>query len=208
MEGHALAGSMLGVYRIERLIGRGGMGDVFLAQDTRLDRPVALKVVAESLAEDERFRERLLRESRLAASLDHPNVVPIYDAGEADGRLFIAMRYVPGLDLKALVRAEGPLEPARALAIVGQVASALDAAHRRDLVHRDVKPSNILLDRQDGPEHAYLADFGLMQSGRGGAATATTASASAGTSQRWRARRGSARPRAARASSTSSAHVP
>src|SRR5918996_5337295 len=145
MEGHALAGSMLAAYRIERLIGRGGMGDVFLADDTRLGRPVALKVVAEPLAQDERFRERLLRESRLAASLDHPNVVPIYDAGEADGRLYIAMRYVPGLDLKALLRAEGPLEPARAVAIAGQVAGALDAAHRRDLVHRDVKPSNVLL---------------------------------------------------------------
>ena len=167
MEGHALAGSTLAAYRIERLIGRGGMGDVFLAEDTRLGRPVALKVVADALADDVRFTERLLRESRLAASLDHPNVVPIYDAGEADGRLFIAMRYVPGLDLKALLRAEGPLEPARAVAIAGQVASALDAAHRRDLVHRDVKPSNVLLDRQDGPEHAYLADFGLMQTGRG-----------------------------------------
>jgi YVTN family beta-propeller protein len=167
MEGHTLAGSTLAAYRIERLIGRGGMGDVFLAVDTKLRRPVALKVVAEALAGDDRFRERLLRESRLAASLDHPNVVPIYDAGEADGRLFIAMRYVTGLDLKALLRAEGPLEPARAVAIAGQVASALDAAHRRDLVHRDVKPSNVLLDRQDGPEHAYLADFGLMQSGRG-----------------------------------------
>jgi YVTN family beta-propeller protein len=170
MEGHTPAGSTLAAYRIERLIGRGGMGDVFLADDTRLDRPVALKVLAEPLAEDERFRERLLRESRLAASLDHPNVVPIYDAGEADGRLFIAMRYVPGLDLKALLRAEGPLEPVRAIAIARQIASALDAAHRRDLVHRDVKPSNVLLDRQDGPEHAYLADFGLMQSGRGSAA--------------------------------------
>jgi YVTN family beta-propeller protein len=170
MEGHTPAGSTLAVYRIERPIGRGGMGDVFLAADTRLGRPVALKVLAEPLAEDERFRERLLRESRLAASLDHPNVVPIYDAGEADGRLFIAMRYVPGLDLKARLRAEGPLEPVRAIAIARQIASALDAAHRRDLVHRDVKPSNVLLDRQDGPEHAYLADFGLMQSGRGSAA--------------------------------------
>jgi YVTN family beta-propeller protein len=169
-DGHMVAGATLAAYRIERLIGRGGMGDVFLADDTRLGRPVALKVVTEALAEDDRFRERLLRESRLAASLDHPNVVPIYDAGDADGRLFIAMRYVSGLDLKALLRAEGPLEPDRAVAIVGQVASALDAAHRRELVHRDVKPSNVLLDRQDGPEHAYLADFGIMQSGRGNAA--------------------------------------
>jgi YVTN family beta-propeller protein len=171
LEGHALAGSTLAAYRIERLLGRGGMGDVFLAEDTKLDRPVALKVLAEALAEDDRFRDRLLRESRLAASLDHPNVVPIYDAGEADGRLFIAMRYVAGPDLKGLMRAEGPLEPARAITIAAQVAGALDAAHRRGLVHRDVKPSNVLLDRQDGPEHAYLADFGLVQSPGDRAAT-------------------------------------
>ena len=113
----------------------------------------------------------MLRESRLAASLDHPNVVPIYEAGEADGRLFIAMRYVDGTDLKALLRREGALAPARAVAIAAQVADALDAAHTKGLVHRDVKPSNVLLDQQGGREHAYLADFGLTQSaGDGGPA--------------------------------------
>jgi YVTN family beta-propeller protein len=140
------------------------MGEVFLVRDVRLGRPVALKVLAGGVAEDERFRERLLRESRLAASLDHPNVIPIYEAGEEDGRLFIAMRYVPGGDLKALLRREGALDPARAVAIFEQIADALDAAHRHGLVHRDVKPSNVLLDRDGGREHCYLADFGLTQS--------------------------------------------
>jgi YVTN family beta-propeller protein len=151
-------------YRAEELIGRGGMGEVYRALDVRLGRPVALKVLAARVAEDDRFRERLLRESRLAASLDHPNVVPIYEAGEEDGRLFIAMRYVRGRDLKALLRHEGALEPARAVAIAEQIAGALDAAHRRGLVHRDVKPSNVLLDRESDREHCYLADFGLTQS--------------------------------------------
>jgi YVTN family beta-propeller protein len=140
------------------------MGEVFLVRDVRLGRPVALKVLAASVAEDERFRERLLRESRLAASLDHPNVIPIYEAGEQDGRLFIAMRYAPGGDLKALLRRERALDPARAVAIFEQIADALDAAHRHGLVHRDVKPSNVLLDRDGGREHCYLADFGLTQS--------------------------------------------
>src|SRR5262245_24901417 len=140
------------------------MGEVFLVRDERLGRPVALKVLPARVAEDERFRERLLRESRLAASLDHPNVIPIYEAGEEDGGLFIAMRYVPGGDLKALLRHEGALDPARAVAILEQVADALDAAHRHGLVHRDVKPSNVLLDRDGGREHCYLADFGLTQS--------------------------------------------
>ena len=140
------------------------MGEVFLVRDVRLGRPVALKVLAASVAEDERFRERLLSESRLAASLDHPNVIPIYEAGEENGRLFIAMRYAPGGDLKALIRRDGALNPARAVAIFEQIADALDAAHRHGLVHRDVKASNVLLDREGGREHCYLADFGLTQS--------------------------------------------
>jgi serine/threonine-protein kinase len=151
-------------YSIEALIGRGGMGEVYRATDERLGRPVALKVLADGVASDDRSRARLLEESRRAASLDHPNVVPVYEAGQADGRLFLAMRYVAGIDLKALLRREGALAPGRAIAIAAQVADALDAAHRRDLVHRDVKPSNVLLDHADGREHAYLADFGLTQS--------------------------------------------
>jgi streptogramin lyase len=158
------AGDVVAGYEVGALIGRGGMGEVYRAVDMQLERPVALKLLTERLSDDERFRERLLRESRLAASLDHPNVVPIYEAGESDGRLFIAMRYVAGTDLKGLLRQEGALAPERAVAIGRQVADALDAAHERGLVHRDVKPSNVLLDQQGGREHAYLADFGLTQS--------------------------------------------
>jgi serine/threonine-protein kinase len=154
-------GTKLAGYRIERVLGRGGMSVVYLAHDTRLKRNVALKLLAPELAEDEGFRMRFLRESQLAASLDHPNVVPVYEAGEVDGLLYIAMRYVPGTDLKALLRAEGALGPERALMLVGQVASALDAAHERGLVHRDVKPSNVLLTGRPGNEHCYLSDFGL-----------------------------------------------
>ena len=157
---HPPAGPDVEGYRIEELLGRGGMGEVHLATDLRLGRPVALKLLAPSVA----THERLLRESRLAAGLDHPNVIPIYEAGEREGRLFIAMRYVAGGDLKRLLRRDGALDPARATAIAAQIADALDAAHRRGLVHRDVKPSNVLLDDEDGREHCYLADFGLTQS--------------------------------------------
>ena len=151
-------------YRPEELIGRGGNGEVYRAHDLRLGRPVAMKVLADGVVADARSRERLLHESHLAASLDYPNVIPIYEAGEQDGLLFIAMRYVPGRDLKAVLRREGALAPGRTIAIAEQLAGALDAAHRRGLVHRDVKPSNVLLDRQDEREHCYLADFGLTQS--------------------------------------------
>jgi ABC-type branched-subunit amino acid transport system substrate-binding protein/DNA-binding beta-propeller fold protein YncE/predicted Ser/Thr protein kinase len=162
-------GSTFANYRIEGLVGRGGMGVVYRATDLRLERPVALKLIAPELAEDERFRERFLRESRLAASLDHRGVVPIHEAGEEAGQLFIAMRYVEGEDLKTLLQREGTLAPERALAILSQVAEALDAAHERGLVHRDVKPGNVLLD---GREHAYLTDFGLTKQ-LGGASTET-----------------------------------
>jgi YVTN family beta-propeller protein len=147
-------------YRIDGVIGRGGMGVVYRAYDLRLKRTVALKLVAPELALDERFRARFARETELAMSLEHPNVVPIYDAGEVDGRLYLAMRYVEGADLRTLLRAEAALEPGHAVAISGQVAAALDAAHARGLVHRDVKPSNVLLDEG---EHVYLADFGLTR---------------------------------------------
>ncbi len=157
-------GSQVGGYRLEWLAGRGGMGEVYRAFDTRLERPVALKLLAPERAEDERFRGRILRESRLAAGLDHPNVIPIYEAGEAEGRLFIAMRYVEGTDLKALLRRVAALPSDRTVGLAAQLADALDAAHARGLVHRDVKPSNVLIDDPGGRDHAYLADFGLTQS--------------------------------------------
>jgi Protein kinase domain len=147
-------------YRIDELIGRGGMGVVYRAYDLRLKRTVALKLMAPELALDQSFRERFSREAELAMSLEHPNVVPIHDAGDIDGRLYLAMRDVQGTDLRALLRAEGALDPARALAVCGAVASALDAAHAKGLVHRDVKPSNVLLDASG---HVYLADFGLTR---------------------------------------------
>jgi serine/threonine protein kinase/glutamine cyclotransferase len=136
------------------------MGIVYRAFDARLKRKVALKLVAPELSGDERFRERFLAETEVAASLEHPNVVPIHDAGEIEGQLYLVMRYVEGSDLKALLHNAGALAPARALSICAQLAGALDAAHKRGLVHRDVKPSNVLLDSN---EHVYLADFGLAR---------------------------------------------
>ena len=157
-------GSRLVNYRLEAVLGRGGMSVVYLAEDLRLRRKVAVKLLTPELLEDVRFRERFVRESELAASIDHPNVIPIYEAGEVEGRLYIAMRYVAGTDLKALLRREDALEPARAVAIVAQVAPALDAAHEHGLVHRDVKPGNVLVTSQDGREHVYLSDFGVAKS--------------------------------------------
>jgi YVTN family beta-propeller protein len=154
------SGSTFAGYLIESVVGRGGMGVVYRATDLRLERPVALKLVAPEPAGDELFRRRFLNEPRLAASLDHPNVVPIYEAGEHDGQLYLAMRFVDGSDMRTLLRREGGLGPERALDILGQVAGALDAAHRRGLVHRDVKPANVLVD-EDG--HAYLTDFGVTK---------------------------------------------
>jgi serine/threonine protein kinase len=158
-------GSELLGYRIERVLGRGGMGVVYLAEDLRLKRRVALKLLSSELAADERFRGRLIGESELAASLDHPNIVPIYEAGEVDGQIFISMRFVEGEDLRQLLR-RGPLETSQALALVWQVAAALDVAHGRGLVHGDVKPSNVLIVPEaghEGTDHVYLADFGLTK---------------------------------------------
>ena len=151
-------------YRIEALLGRGGMSVVYRAENVRLGNKVALKLLAESLADDESFRERFVRESRTAATLNHPNIVTIYDAGDREGVLYIAMRWVQE-DLRAHLRREGPLAPDHALAVVAQVGSALDAAHARGLLHRDVKPANILLEPSGSgaPPIAYLADFGLTK---------------------------------------------
>ena len=156
-------GSTIGSYRIVAVLGRGGMGVVYRAEDVRLGRHVALKLLSSSLADDPRYRERFLRESRLAASIEHAAILPIYDAGEKDGLLYIAMRFVDGADLAELLRREGPLDPQRAVALVGQLASALDVAHAHGLIHRDIKPSNALIGTDDEGEHAYLVDFGITQ---------------------------------------------
>jgi YVTN family beta-propeller protein len=168
-------GSRLAGYRIQALLGRGGMGVVYLAEQIGPRRQVALKLLLDPATASQAFRTRFLRESELAATIDHPNVLPVYDAGETDGVLWIAMRHVDGIDLAALLHRDGPLAPEQALAIAGQVAGALDAAHARGLVHRDVKPANILLALDGGVvAHAYLADFGLTK--RVGGARGLTAS--------------------------------
>jgi serine/threonine protein kinase len=156
-------GDQIAGYQIAEAIGTGGMAVVYRALDLRLDRPVALKVLTPRLAEDDAFRQRFIRESRAAAGVDHPHIVPVFEAGEADGVLFIAMRYVSGGDVRKLIQSEGRLSPGRAAAIGAQAASALDAAHAHGLVHRDVKPGNILLDSAGGRDHVYLADFGLSK---------------------------------------------
>ncbi len=158
-------GTVLGGYRVVRLIGRGGMGAVYLAEDGRLGRNVALKVLAPDTAEMPQVRERFVRESHLAASLDHPNILPIYGAGEADGQLFMAMRFVPGPDLAGVIARDGPLALERTVGLIDQVAAALDAAHAAGLIHRDVKPGNILIAPGSAPgtDHAYLSDFGLTK---------------------------------------------
>jgi serine/threonine-protein kinase len=153
-------GSVIAGHRVERLVGRGGMGVVYDAVDVALDRQVALKLIAPELAAEPGFRARFMTESKLAAAIDHPNVVPIFRAGEEDGVLFLAMRFVAGDDLRTIVERDGPLAATRAAAIIAQVAAALDAAHGRGLVHRDVKPANILVTSED---HCYLTDFGLVK---------------------------------------------
>ena len=168
--GGALAGfgpgSRIAGYVLEEQIGAGGMAVVFRAHDARLDRQVALKILAPAFAADEAFRLRFIRESRAAAAVDDPHIIPVFEAGEADGVLFIAMRYVRGGDVRSLLTQSGPLPPARVAEIISQVSSALDAAHERGLVHRDVKPANMLLDARAGsgrPDHVYLSDFGLSK---------------------------------------------
>jgi serine/threonine protein kinase len=153
-------GVQVGGYVLERLVGVGGMAAVYQARDERLGRVVALKL----LAGDEAVRIRFVREARAVAAVDHPHIIPVYAAGEADGMQFIAMRFVAGDTLQGIIRTSGVLSPRRAAAFVSPVASALDAAHAAGLVHRDVKPGNILVDsRRGGPEHAYLTDFGIAR---------------------------------------------
>ena len=164
-------GTVVAGYRVEELAGAGGMGVVYRATDPELGRQVALKLIAPARAEDPRFRELFVRESLVAAGLEHPNVIPIYRAGEDEGRLYIAMRYVEGASLQDLIGERGRVPPGRSARVVARVADALDAAHARGLVHRDVKPANVLIADPDGEEHVYLTDFGLsagMSAGRDG----------------------------------------
>ncbi|MCP2164862.1 protein kinase domain-containing protein [Goodfellowiella coeruleoviolacea] len=168
-----LTGRRLGHYRIDGVLGRGGMSVMYRATDVRLGRKVALKVIGEHLTEDPEFRERFVDEARNTSAIDHANVVPLYDFGEVDGLLYIAMRLVDGSDLASLIK-RGPLAPPRALALLGQVAEALDMLHGHGLVHLDVKPANVLVtSRESTTEHVYLADFGLTRRGATGHRTRT-----------------------------------
>ncbi len=164
-------------YRLEELVGTGGMSMVYRAQHLRLERTVALKVLMPELSQDDSFKERFTRESRLAASLDHPNVIPIYEAGDEGGVFYIAMRFVGGSTLKHVLETDGPLPAARAASVMSQVASALNAAHEeKGLVHRDVKPANILVvsgHGAEGGDHVYLSDFGIAKQRAAGALTKT-----------------------------------
>ena len=156
-------GFVIGGYRVDELIGRGGMGLVYRVKNVALHRVYALKVLAPALAEDEQFRQRFQREMRIAASLHHPNIVGIHYAGDHDGMLYFVMDYVIGTDLREVLIKQGAIDPTGAVDLLEQFASALDAAHSRGLVHRDVKPANILITVKDGEEHAYLTDFGLAK---------------------------------------------
>jgi protein kinase-like protein len=160
-----LVGEEFAGYRLRAVLGRGGMSVVFAAENPRLGSTIALKVLAPELSADDVFRARFLKESRIAASLNHPNVIPIFDTGPCGELLFIAMRYVSGSDLRSVLARGGRISPGQALLLVGQTGRALDAAHRHDLVHRDVKPANVLIERgaEEDPDHVYLADFGITK---------------------------------------------
>jgi len=162
-------GSTFAGYEVEGVVGSGGIGILYRARQLRLDRPVALKLVEPEAAREPLIRERLRREARTVAALDHPNVVPLYEAGEEDGTVYIVTRWVDGTELGTLIRRDGPLEPGRAARIAAQIASALEVAHEKGLVHRDVKPSNVIVTSED---HAYLTDFGLTK--RAGSASGLT----------------------------------
>lgn len=153
-------GSTFAGYEVQSVVGLGGVGVLYRARQLRLDRPVALKLVEPEVARDPVVRERLRREARAVASIDHPNVVPLYEAGEEDGTVYIATRWIEGTELGALIHDEGPLDPVRAARTAAQIAAALDTAHGKGLVHRDVKPSNVILTDEG---HVYLTDFGLAK---------------------------------------------
>jgi serine/threonine protein kinase len=165
-------GSTIAGYEIEGVVGSGGIGILYRARQLRLDRPVALKLVDADVAREPVVRERLRREARTVAALDHPNVVPLYEAGEEDGVVYIVTRWVDGTELGTLIRRDGPMEPARAARIVAQIASALEVAHEKGLIHRDVKPSNVIVTSED---HVYLTAFGLSK--RAGSASGFTGTA-------------------------------
>jgi serine/threonine protein kinase len=153
-------GSTFAGYEVESVVGAGGIGILYRARQVKLDRPVALKLVEADVARDPVVRERLRREARMVASLDHPNVVPLYEAGEEGGTVYIVTRWVEGTELGNLILGEGPMEPVRAARTAAQIADALEVAHEKGLVHRDVKPSNVILTSED---HVYLTDFGLTK---------------------------------------------
>ncbi len=163
-------GSTFAGYEVESVVGAGGLGILYHARQLRLDRPVALKLVEAEVARDPIVRERLRREARAVAALDHPNVVPLYEAGEEDGTVYIVTRWVDGTELGTLIQTRGPLDPDRAARIAAQIASGLEVAHEKGLIHRDVKPSNVIVTPED---HVYLTDFGLAK--RAGTAPGLTA---------------------------------
>jgi serine/threonine protein kinase len=165
-------GSTFAGYEVEDVVGSGGVGILYRARQLRLDRPVALKVVEPDVASDPVIRERLRRETRTVAALDHPNIAPLYQAGEHDGTIYIATRWVEGTELGALIRRESPVEPERAARFAAQIADALELAHEKGLVHRSVKPSNVIVTDED---HVYLTDFGLAK--RAGSASGLTGAA-------------------------------
>jgi serine/threonine-protein kinase len=168
-----LTGRRLGHYKIDGVLGRGGMSVLYRATDTRLGRKVALKVMGEHITDDAEFRERFVDEARNTSAIDHANIVPLYDFGEVDGMLYIAMRLVNGSDLASLIK-NGPISPHRALELLHQVAEALDMLHERGLVHLDLKPANVLVtSRESATEHVYLADFGLTRRGATGHRTSS-----------------------------------
>ncbi|MEA2428309.1 MAG: hypothetical protein QOF37_1937, partial [Thermoleophilaceae bacterium] len=159
------AGTTIGGYRLDQLVGQGGMGVVYRGENQQTGARVAVKLLTPELARQPGFRERFVREARYANSLNHPNVIEVYDAGEQDGVLYIAMEFVDGTDLKNLLAREGALDPRRAVRLLGQVAAALDVAHAQGLLHRDIKPGNIMIAAasRPGEEHCYLTDFGLSK---------------------------------------------